>query len=82
MGKESQKMGKEDISKLSRGACGSCGLRTVFWSKDEEKVTCPKCGSEHEVERGEGLNLSKNKAIEVAWLVLVERGETEQTSRN
>jgi predicted RNA-binding Zn-ribbon protein involved in translation (DUF1610 family) len=68
-------MGKGDIWKLCRGACGSCGLRMLFWSKDEAIVKCPKCGSEHEVERGEALNLSSGKKSEVALLVLVATGK-------
>lgn len=41
--KERQKMGKEDIRKVVWGSCGSCGLRLLFWSKDEELSECVKC---------------------------------------
>lgn len=72
MGNESQKMGQEDIGKTQRGQCGSCGLRMLFWGLDEDLIECVKCGSEHEVERGEALNLGTNQTTQVAWLVLVE----------
>jgi DNA-directed RNA polymerase subunit RPC12/RpoP len=59
-------MGKEDIKRLCRVACGSCGFKLLFWSKDEAIVKCPKGGSEDEVERGEALNLWTNRTLEVA----------------
>jgi hypothetical protein len=68
-------MGMEDIGKMCRGQCSSCGFRMLFWSKDEANVICLKCGSEHEVERGEALNLGSGETSEVALLVLVKSGE-------
>ena len=45
----------------------------ILLPHDEEMIKCIKCGSLHEVERGEALNLTTKEAFEVAWLVLVER---------
>lgn len=68
--------GKEHISELFRGTCGSCGLRLLFWSKDEATVECPKCGSEHEVERGVALNLTSKKMLKWrGWCWWSERKE-------
>jgi hypothetical protein len=71
-------MGKKDVSKVRAGQCGSCGLRMFFWGPDGARVTCVKCGAEHEIEVDAALNLSSGERTAVVMLVPVERGEVSE----
>jgi ribosomal protein S27E len=74
-------MHKEDVLKFRVGQCGSCGLRMLFWSHDGAKVTCVKCGAEHEVEVDAVLNLSTGEKTELVLLVPVWGGKNENELR-
>jgi hypothetical protein len=61
-------MYKEDLLKAR---AGQCGLRIFFWGPDGSKITCAKCGTEHEVEVDAALSLSTGETREVVMLVVV-----------
>ena len=57
------------------GQCGGCGLEIRFWAIDGERLACPSCGLNHEVECGEALDLTTCEGTEVVVLVPKEEGE-------
>jgi hypothetical protein len=50
-----------------------------FWGPDGARVTCVKCGREHEIERDEALDLGSGERTEVVMLVPVDKNSASES---